>query len=297
MKNISLRTYNESLEKLKKRNKEIAEFSEKCANERRELENKYRDLIWDLNQKIRDLERKRDKKIENIKNKNSFYKSEILKRYVFNQQYVDYTQKIFGMIDLFDNELEETIPLEPVDIIADDNYKKIYVEIANNNKPVNCCDLIIHINHIFSNIMYSNTISYILRMSAGWRGEDFILKSSHSKEILLKWYQKNKSHLKFKRKHQKDIYLFKDVLSELSELETIYKQAQELYKQTQWQLAYLYYKKYYYENYYSNGKETEEYKSTLERIKIIKTERKNLPLLIADIETEKGREEFSKKLR
>lgn len=284
MKDISPAIYNNALKEIQKCNNKISEFSEKCETEKKDTENKYWDLIWELKQKIRNLERERDKKKENIENKKTTCESNLLKQYHSSQEIVDYTEKLFDMMDISDNEFKETIPEEPVDVIADDNYKKMYVVIGHSKKPVNCFSLILYVKKIFREKMIS-TITW------PW---EIILKEAPSEKILLEWYQKNKSNLKWKRR-KKTIYL-SDVLSEFSKLERMYEQAKELYKQKQWRLAYLYHEKYYYEKYVTSGSDLKEYKAVLERIKILKTKIRDLPLLIADIKTDKGKKEFSEKL-
>ena len=176
---------------------------------------------------------------------------------------------IYVSLNLPEIDLQEEGTIE---IIADDEYKKIGIFILQNKKPVNKFFLIIKGESIFQ-YTFSETRS------------ERTLKDASSEEFLLELWKKNKNNIL-------DHYL-----KHHADLEEKYREALILYRHKDWKLAYLMHRKDYYENDYSQGTETEMYKGALECIKILKTEQKNLPLLLGEIVTPDGLKEITSRLK
>lgn len=132
-----------------------------------------------------------------------------------------------------------------LDMIADDDFKKIAVYIVENDKPVNKYSLKRELKTIFS------SSNFIPRSTN-------ILREGPNKKVLTEWYNKNRYRI------------HKESLSVFEPLEQDYIKAIELFKKTEWRLAYMKHQKYYYENHYSHGTETKEYKKVLKEIKRLK---------------------------
>jgi len=80
-------------------------------------------------------------------------------------------------------------------------------------------------------------------------------------------------------------------------LEEFYEEAVVLYNNREWRFAYLAYRKRYYENQVSRGRDSDEYKSILEEILIERTARKNLPLLLGRVVQPEARAKLTRLLQ
>ena len=134
----------------------------------------------------------------------------------------------------------------PFKILADDDYKKIALYITVNKKPVNCFDLEVRKNTIFN-----LDDSY-------YTDKEIVLYSGPTIKAVKSWYEKKEQKI---REEHLDIY---------KGIEAGYHEAIELFKKPDWRMAYMLYKKDYYENYYSGGTYTPQYKKILNEIERLK---------------------------
>lgn len=263
------------------------EILKECETEEIKIWRKYQDLK-------RALEDKENEETNVVKRKKTSYENKInTEKEPFNKIIKD-TEEIYELIHIhlhLENPTEkvltenyrprygsEKIEIEPLDLIMNTDRIRIGVYIIPNNKPVNCFTLKLKIRNIYDFIWRDLKI-------------DEEITFARTEEDLKQWYEKHKKNLKWSRD------CLPNVLKRLNELEEKYIEAVELYKKKEWKLAYLEYRKYYYENHYSQGTSTEMYKAVLEQIRILQTEDKQLPLLLGEVTTEKGLHELSNRLK
>jgi hypothetical protein len=144
-----------------------------------------------------------------------------------------------------------------LETIVEDKYKSIAVCFHQTRKPTNKYDLTLHISSIFNK---RNSFS-------------FTLKSGPTTESLKTYWERNKNKISIKPnwrgfwsslKFAVDSKLHQtitEIIENFKTLEQSYEQAIENVKTNpDWKLIYLQEKKYYYENNYSGGTRTDEYR-------------------------------------
>lgn len=150
---------------------------------------------------------------------------------------------------------------EPLETLAEDKYKRITIEIAQNRrKPTNKYDLYLCITSIFdTRSSYSK-----------------IIKSGPTKESLISYWERNKNKIRVNtprwgniRSIIQDTMTIPEILGAFKTAELEYETAVNLIKtDPDWRLIYLHDRKYYYENNYSQGVRTEEYKLICKQLNI-----------------------------
>jgi len=148
--------------------------------------------------------------------------------------------------------------LKPLRILKNDEFAKIQTFIYENDKPKNKYTLCIIGKTIFNKKLIEKIPYYY---GLGVHDEDTNirawLRDAPTKEELIKWIDKKKDVLK-------------DFLEEHKAVEKEYKEVIESTKTKDWQKAYWESRKDYYENFYSHGTETDEYKHVLGELKKLK---------------------------
>lgn len=285
--------YDHALEELRKINVSKSEHEKIIKDKNHVIWCKYFDLK-------RELEEKERKEKNIVEKEEAEFKEKIDREKAPHLQIMNDTEEIFKFIDLYikntkAKELEhefytrhnyhrELAHVDPIDIIRDDDYLRIGIYILENEKPKNKYSLEIHIRSIF----------YSLRQSSDYNNE-ITLKDAPTQKELHSWYEKNKNDLKWKR--YKEIIHLGDFIKEHLQKEQRYAEAIELYKQREWKWAHLKYQKFYYEHHVSNGTNCDEYKEILELMKLFRTAKENLPLLVSEIKSEKGLKELERRLK
>jgi len=276
-------SYFDTVKQIEKLNHLVDEYNEKCRKEINEIHWKYEDLK-------RDLDKKSQKKMAVVKERQESYKKEIASEIEPYAKITRDTEKIYGLFEVlldynhnvdFKDTYDRKSPCI-IDTVADDDYKKVWIYIIGNDKPKNCFSLNLRMKSVFQR----------MREWEEFRIDSKNLKDLPTEKELEIWYEKNKNNLRWKWGSE-TIYL-PDVLKEHTSLEQEYEKARELWKSKEWQRAYWLYKKWYYENCYSRGTEKDEYKDI---VLLLKTSDKNLPLLIGQIKSDRGKQEFERRLK
>lgn len=144
--------------------------------------------------------------------------------------------------------------IEPFKVIKDDEFVKIKVFISRNDKPKNKYTLCIIGATIFNKEILEVPYSYGLDVRTEGNNIAVSLKDAPETNDLVIWYEKNKDKI------------LKNFLEEHKKVEEEYIKVVEETQTKEWQRAYWEDLKYYYENSYVNGTETEEYKKVLEEL-------------------------------
>ncbi len=151
--------------------------------------------------------------------------------------------------------------LEPIDTIADDEFKKIQVFIYKNDKPINCYTLCVVGMTIFNKDILEIPYSYGLDIikEGGHFSIGTGIKELSEEEKLKVYYNKNKDKI------------LKEFLEEHKKAEEEYKEVLENYiNKKEWIKLYIESRIYYYENHYSRGTETDEYKKFKKELESLK---------------------------
>ena len=145
--------------------------------------------------------------------------------------------------------------LTPIDTILDDEYCKIHVYIARNDRPKNCYSLaIVGRNHLGPLMIgearyYGNSVDV-------W-GADIEYEPFHApaEAEIKEWYGKSKHKI------------LKEYLAEYAINKERYEKAIKETMTNEWQILYWEYQKDYYENHYCRGVETPEYKEAIKQLR------------------------------
>lgn len=153
------------------------------------------------------------------------------------------------------------IPYIPMATIKDDKYAKIQAFIVDNDKPKNKYSLIVVGKSIFQEELFKGSRHpYWYGYGCHVSNNNIIigLQDRPTKEELISYFEKNKAKT------------LKDYLEEHRQIEKEYEETIRQTDNKEWELAYWENQKDYYENHYSHGTETEEYKKVLKKIKGLK---------------------------
>lgn len=139
--------------------------------------------------------------------------------------------------------------LPPIEMLADDNMKRVGLFIMPNKKPLN---------------KYSLTLAFryslptnIIKTSPG-RQDWITLKDFPTEKALMAYYGKARAKLI-------ETYVTPYIAAEKE-----YTEAIETFKDPAWRLAYMLHKKHYYEKHYSHGTDTKEYKAILKETQALR---------------------------
>lgn len=139
--------------------------------------------------------------------------------------------------------------LLPIEMLADDNMKRVGLFIMPNKKPVNKYSLTLVSR-------YSLPLN-IIENSPGHQDE-ITLKDSPTEKALMAYYEKARAKL------------IETYVTSYIAIEKEYTEAIETFKDPAWRLAYMLHKKHYYEERYSSGTNTKEYKAILKDIQALR---------------------------
>lgn len=265
---ITIKEYKDALRNLKTLDKQQEQQENIIGDEKKVIGDKYWELEMKLRRKGDKLASGKFKEVEGIDNKLLKY---VNKMSIEKQPYNDISNiatDIFKMFDIFLSEAEEPtifdkFPLKEgrclgvLKVLHDDKYKRVIVYFENNNKPKNNVTLKIKIESLFR---YHFTAVNMFTTD---------IRYARTAEELTEWFKKNENNLKWEKGWQCADQL-SDIVVELFRLEKLYEDVKLLWEKKGWKLVYWNYKKYYYENHYSRGTETEEYRDVLEQLRILK---------------------------
>jgi len=260
-----------------------------CDSRANKIEWKYRDLI-------RELEYKSSNERGVIEKEKEDYKNKIDTQRTPHYEVIKYTEKVFKHINIMISNdepepIKETssryIDEDPIiiDVIADDNYKKVYAYITKNNNPKNKYSLFIKRHSIFSRYDKFTEVS----------GDNGLLKELPTLKELQTWYEDNKNQNKdFKWKWGSHYYTLKDYLEAHARIEQEHEKIKSLWKERRWQRAYWLHQKYYYEKHYSHGTTTDMYKDVL---LLLDTAYEDTALLVGQMKSDIGKAELERRLK
>ena len=272
--NLLIKQYQENKQKIKSISEERDIFNKKGEEEIHHLE---RDIY---DKKIQEIMKERDGEIDKIEMRIKNKRDESHVKIEELNKIISKVERILALFNIFrendgtnfevymysdgderGNYLSESrkIILKPIEILQDDEFKKIAVYIVENDKPKNKYSLIIRGRSIFAwkeslelkNYMYG---SYISGVHEDGCNIETTLKDSPTEKELLEWYAKNKNKI------------LKEFLEKHQEVENEYKEAIILYEQRGWKILYLENQKEYYEKHYGHGTDTEEYNQVLKEL-------------------------------
>jgi len=272
---MDLYRYYKALDAVKSIKKDVQAQKDLTDKQTKALEQEARDKVYALEDQIRDIKRKSDSAIEDLKEKLKEYEAS-RGREPFDKDIQD-TQDLFKCIDI---SLRPSSRAEVKGtVLADDPYKQIFVYIAKSRKPVNKFSLVIAVHSIFE-----RTFEDLFPFN-----QETSLKDGPTEEALTSWFEKNKSSFKIPRRRSGDISI-KDFLGMHKTLEGKYEDARSAFLDKNWQRAYWIYKKDYYENFYSHGTSTGQYKEACEMLELLNTLPQDLPLVLPEVKSESAKE-------
>ena len=276
---ITIKEYKEA----EKENKKISKLEESQDEILGKKSGETREKFWDAERKLREQKYKEEEKNEK---EMSVFKEKIKKarephykkmgafkkvlefigiskkeREINPQAYVyDYPRDDRGEVIRTENGYpeKERQCVKPFKVIKDDEFAKIGIFIYENDKPKNKFSLCAIGKTIFNEeimtIPYSNGLS--LR-DEGINIRKWI-KDMPNKNDLVVYFERNKHRV------------LKEFLEHHAEVEIEYKEVIKATKTKEWQKAYWESRKDYYENSYSHGEETDEYKNVLKELEKLK---------------------------
>lgn len=269
-------------------NKEIEKLNGLEKEHDKVCDKKINDIYWKYYDLKRELDKKESAEKEVVEKEKEAYKNKIDSE---KEPHIDITRdfkhtcKLFGVL-LSERRLEfkdnfDRDEMNIIDMVADDEYKKIWVYAARSHKPKNKWSLVIRMKSVF-----------------GWKFNDEFgdtdrnLKDLPTEEELKVWYEKNKNNLRWKWGNTTK-YL-SDYLERHTCLEKDYEKAKELWKSKVWQRAFWLHEKDYYKNNVSRGTDTDEYRDIC---LLLDTSKINLPLLVGQMKSDEGKKEFERRLK
>ena len=150
---------------------------------------------------------------------------------------------------------KDKIHFDDYDSLISSDMLQVYVYIVPNEKPVNKFSLILVGCSFFNEKLIKLPHSYGLQVNTNNNNIQVWVKDASEKEYLRIYYEKNKGKL------------LSDFIKSHRDLELDYKEASELYKDKDWQILYLEYRKNYYKNRVSRGTKQPEYRAICRRLK------------------------------
>lgn len=265
---VTIKEYKNALSQLKTLNKQQKQQEVIIEGEKKAVEDKY----WELERKLREkrdkLASNKHKEVNGMDSKLLKYENKMsVKKQIYNDV-CNNVEDIFKMFDILISENKEPTVFDEfpskegkclglLKVLHDDKYKRVFVYLESNNKPKNNVTLKIKIESLFRYHFDAVNISTME------------IRYASTVDELTEWFQRNENDLRWKWGWQEIIY-FTNIMEEQFCLEKLYGDVQELWGKKGWRRVYWNYKKDYYENCYSSGTETEEYRDVLEQLRILK---------------------------
>ena len=268
-----MKIYYDALKELSLLENEKGALDNQLKSKKKIIDKDFGNKISQLKDQIYNLERECDKALKDEDTKLEAVIAELNIKHNKAFEIQTQTEKTFTLIDVY---LDDPCLTETALPLVNDQYKHIGVELNSERRsPKNKYSLTLTYNSIFKH-----------RFDKIFYRRNEQLKKAPTIEELKVWFEKNKTKL-----------VSQDFLQAHAQYEVEYEKAKELYKTKEWKLAYWLHKKDYYENQVSTGTSTEAYKGILEILTILKTPRKNLTLLLADIVTDQGKKELFERIK
>lgn len=231
-------------------------------------------LYWD---KIYELERERDQKIHKLMDTLNTEKEHIRVELIPHNETVSKVQRILKMMTL-NAELHKPevyyysnrdangnyisnkrkVILTPIKTIFWDDYNIISLYIVPNGNSVNQYSLVIRGYTPFSEFLNHLSYGYVHTVNENYSPIRIIIKTAEDEQTLRDYIDRPRNMKRIMEMIQED---------NLLKLSEEYKKAMELYQQKEWKILHLKERKYYYENHYSHGTETDEYKEVLSKLR------------------------------
>jgi hypothetical protein len=277
---ISLKLVKQAKETLKSIKEKQDKFKEDCNKKEREIKdifwNKKRELQEEENKQISNLEQKEEEKNNDFESEKTEHK-EVIKEFKESLEfykislkmdretlkspqvyYYGYVKDEKGNSDY--SKEKQRFYINPINVLIDDEFKKILVYITKNNKPKNCFSLIVCGNTRLTSNLLEIPYSFGIHTQIDNSNIRTRIKDFESEEEAKSYFNRNKTKIlkSFLEEHSKIELKYCEFIKEI-------KADEELKKK--WRVAYLEDKKYYYENNYSQGTETEEYKQIVKELK------------------------------
>lgn len=149
------------------------------------------------------------------------------------------------------------ITFDPVATVYEDDYTSVQAFIVPNRKPVNKFALILRGYSIFGHHSYSLFFTrggYITNVHDDTCNIELNIKDARTEKELQEYLEKNEKKIR------------NMLPPELFTLPEEYEECIKLWEDSNWEIAYLEDKKYYYEHQYSHGESTPEYKAIIKRL-------------------------------
>jgi hypothetical protein len=241
---------------------------------------KYRDLIESYRRKMSDELEKEEQKIKAIETKTlEAIETEMKDKNLIaiRNEHNKIMTLIYNFVTLTPNMESKAIEVnsckygdrtfyDPKGLIYTDKYTSLYWYIVNNKKPVNKYSLIIVGNTIFNDetlslFKQSHLFDYGIDANTSNANIKIHIKDAPTEKILINHFSKHKN---------KTVSNITDPLKSIGKK---YEEAIKLYKEKEWQIGYLEFRKYYYENHYCEGTSTPEYKKIISKLQTLKQQK------------------------
>lgn len=151
------------------------------------------------------------------------------------------------------------IHIDPIQTIKDDGYSIFNLYIVPNKKPTNKYSLIVRGYSIFGDLLKGFTFGSISGVNESSCNFYITIKDAPTEKELLAYVEKRMNKIMEKLPSSYDT-----IVKE-------YQKAQKLLEEKEWQIFYWEGQKHYYENGYSHGTETKEYKVVLKKLAQLKS--------------------------
>lgn len=151
------------------------------------------------------------------------------------------------------------VPIDPIKTIKDDGYSIFKLYIVPNKKPVNKYSLIVRGYSIFGDLLKGFTFGCISGVNESSCNFYTTIKDAPTQKELLAYIEKHMNKI------MTALPSFYDTIVKE------YEEAEQLLNEKEWQIFYWEGRKYYYENHYSHGDETKEYKTVLKKLAQLKS--------------------------
>lgn len=272
-----MENYTNLISKYKEAQEQLSILYEKRREQIQESIKKTTDIEYSYRDKIHDLEREKRDKIYAVENSLEKFKEKINKKIL---PYSDIANKVKHIVSLIDCDVtphdvevfyyssydkngkyigqKNKIYVSPIKNIFKDEFNTISLFIVPNGNSVNKYSLVIRGNTPFRDYLKENIgYGYINYVNESYSSIRITVKTAEEEQTLIDYANRPQN---LKR------ILNKIPIDKLKKLSEEYKEAKKLFEQKEWKILYLKDRKYYYENHYSRGTETDEYKEVIKKL-------------------------------
>jgi len=234
-------------------NKQIKDVEDKFYKQKRALEDKEYKEVSELNKTKNKINGNYERKKENYLSVMSEF-DEVLEFIRINKR-----NEKARKPKVYSGYRDKRRTHKPIDVLENDDLKKIFVYITNNRKPKNKVDLCIIGDTIFTEKLLDFPYTYGLDANTENANIRAFIRSFEDEDKAKEYIKRNKHKLllEFRKEHSKIEERYLKTLAEIKD-------------NKEWEIAYWESRKYYYEECYYRGTETEEYKDVLKKLKELK---------------------------